>query len=74
MTDNEKISLIAATLEAKDDSITAETELATLDGWDSMGMIAIMAVLDNSFDRKLTVQQIHSFCKIEDILEQMSAK
>lgn len=67
MTQEEKIALIAEVLEIDPTRITLQTELASLDEWDSMGIISIIAMLDRKFEKTLTAEEISSMKFIQDI-------
>ncbi len=73
MTIEEKLSLIAETIDTEPANITPSTVLETLEEWDSMGTISIIAMLDRKFDTVLTAEQIAGLQTVQDILDRMGA-
>ena len=73
MTIDEKLNLIAETLDADRAGITQTAVLSTLDEWDSMGVISIIAMLDKKFEVVLTAEQIAELTTVQDILDKMGA-
>lgn len=72
MTIEEKLILIAETLDAEPGNIKAETELKSLDEWDSMGVISTIAMLDRKFGKILSAEQIEELKTVQDILNLMA--
>ena len=59
MTQEEKLILIAETLDTEPNNLKPDVELKSLDEWDSMGVISTIAMLDRKFGKELkTVQDI----------------
>lgn len=71
MTLDEKLITIANTLDAERKCIEPSVLLETLDEWDSMGVISIIAMLDKKFSKVLNVEQIESLKTINDIVNLM---
>lgn len=65
-----KIHLITQALDAAG-SLTPATELATLDEWDSMGQISIIAMLNKNFKSVLSAEQLATLKTVQDILDRM---
>jgi|WetSurMetagenome_2_1015567.scaffolds.fasta_scaffold176075_2 acyl carrier protein len=57
----------ALDLEKKD--LTTETNLKTLDGYDSMSVMTIIALADEHFSKKLTAQQLASITTVRSLIE-----
>lgn len=70
MNENEKITMIADTLNTEA-ALVPETVLDTLDEWDSMGQISLIAMLNKKFDILLNVEQIAAMKTVRDILDKM---
>lgn len=68
MTQEEKLSLIADVLMVEDGVLTPETELATLDAYDSMAKLSIIVMMDDECHKKLTGEQLREFKTIGDML------
>lgn len=71
MTIEEKITLIAETLDTDQDNVKPEIELKFIEEWDSMGMISTIAMLDRKFDKILSAEQIEELKTVQDILNLM---
>ena len=71
MTMEEKLDLIAETLDAERSAIKPDVELTTLDEWDSMGVISTIAMLDRKFKKVLSAEQIEKLDTVQDILDKM---
>ena len=72
MTLEEKLTLIADTLDADKANIKPEVELKTLDEWDSMGVISTIAMLDKKYNKVLNAEQIDQLKTVQDILDLMA--
>ena len=72
MTQEEKIALIMNTLEITASGITPDTELSSLDEWDSMGVISIIAMMDRKFNKVLNAEEISSMKLVRDIIDLMN--
>lgn len=66
MNNEEFISEISEILQT-DEKLTFETELETLDGWDSLARITLMVFLQNNFDKQVTLTELNALKTIEDI-------
>ena len=63
----EKIALIAETLEV--DGLELNTELGSLEEWDSMAKLSLIVMVDDEFGKKLTADDIKGFSTVQDIVE-----
>lgn len=61
--------MIATAINAPEDQVKADTELQNLEWWDSMGVLLLMAELDERFGIILEEETISSFAKVSDILK-----
>lgn len=71
MTTEEKISLIAEALDVEPASLDGELELKSLEEWDSMGIIAIIAMFDGKFGKVLSLENLNKLKTVQDILALM---
>lgn len=71
MTQEEKLILIAATLDSEQNAIAPQVQLTGLDEWDSMGIISVIAMLDKKFSKVLSAEQIETLKTVQDILDLM---
>ena len=69
MSSAEALAWIADVFEEDSDGLGPETERNEIVGWDSMGVLALMAGLDNDFDILLSADDMQAMTKIQDILE-----
>jgi acyl carrier protein len=67
----EKLALIADALDADEELIKPETVLEELEEWDSMGVIAVISMLDKKNKVQLKADQIKALKTVADILEYM---
>lgn len=52
-----------------EEDVTFESSLLNLDEWDSLGMMATIALLDNSFNLKYTIADMQNMDTVEDLLK-----
>ena len=71
MTQEEKIALLEDMLELDGGTLTPETELSSIDEYDSMGKLSLIVLMDDEFGKKLTGEQIREFNTVQDILDFM---
>ena len=68
----EKIVLLAKTLQLDRKNLNPDTKLDSLEEWDSLGIMAVIAMLDKQFDIRLKGDEIASLHNIGDILRHMA--
>ncbi len=66
---SQALSMIAEAINAPEDEVQPEAELEDLEWWDSMGVLLLMAELDERFSIILEEATINSFAKVSDILK-----
>ena len=71
MTQQEKIALLEDMLELDGGALKPETELASIDEYDSMAKLSLIVLMDDEFSKKLTGEQIREFNTVQDILDFM---
>ena len=71
MTQEEKIALLEDMLELDGGSLTPETELSSIEEYDSMAKLSLIVLMDDEFGKKLTGEQIREFKTVKDILDFM---
>lgn len=52
-----------------EEDVTFESSLLNLEEWDSLGMMATIAFLDNSFNLKYTIADMQNMDTVEDLLK-----
>ena len=71
MTNKEKMRLIEDALELGENTISEETLLGDIHGYDSMARLTLIVLCDDEFNKKLTGEQIKEFKAVKDILDFM---
>lgn len=71
MTNEEKIALLEDMLELDGGSLKPETELSSIDEYDSMAKLSLIVLMDDECGKKLTGEQIREFKTVQDILDFM---
>lgn len=52
-----------------EEDVTFESSLLNLEEWDSLGMMATIALLDNSFNLKYTIADMQNMDTVEDLVK-----
>ena len=73
MTDNkvstpDALALIANAINESEDDVQPGVKLDSLEGWDSMGVLMLMAEFDDQFDIVLDEYRIKALETVDDIL------
>ena len=71
MTNEEQIARLEDVLELDGGTWKPETELSTIDEYDSMAKLSLIVMMDDEFGKKLTGEQIFQFKTVQDILDFM---
>ena len=71
MTNEKKIALLEDMLELEAGTLTAETELTSIDEYDSMAKLSLIVLFDDECGKKLTGEVIRTFKTVGDILVAM---
>ena len=71
MTEKEKLALLEDMLELEKGTLAPETELASIDEYDSMAKLSLIVLMDDECGKKLTGEQIRMFKTVQDILDFM---
>jgi acyl carrier protein len=69
MKQEEALLWIAEIFEEPKENVRPETLREEIPGFDSMGVLALMAALDKDFDLVLTEEDIRTISKVGDILQ-----
>jgi acyl carrier protein len=67
----EKLNLLEDMLELEQGTLDVTTELSSLDEWDSVAGISLIALIDEHFDKRITGDMIRSFKTVQDIIDIM---
>lgn len=71
MTQEKKIALLEDMLELDGGTLKPETDLISIDEYDSMAKLSLIVLMDDEFSKKLTGEQIREFNTVQDILDFM---
>lgn len=71
MSIQEKISMLEEMLELDGGTLKPETELNSIDEYDSMAKLSLIVMMDDEFGKKLSGEQIRQFKTVQDILDFM---
>jgi len=69
MTEQEALKWIAELFEEPVENIRPETKQDEVEGWDSLGVLSLMAGLDEEFDILMTEEEMQNLRTVADILE-----
>jgi len=71
MTLDEKLKLLTETIEAEPGELKPEIELDSLDIWDSLAKLSVLAMFISNFEREIDVEKVRGFKTVGDILAEM---
>ena len=71
MTNEEKITMLEDVLELEGGSLKPETDLSSIEEYDSMSKLSLIVMMDDEFGKKLTGEEIFKFKTVQDILDFM---
>jgi acyl carrier protein len=71
MSDKEKLNLLEELLDIEKDTLTEDMELDQIEQWDSMAVIALIAMFDETFGKILAPAEVRSFKTVKDIIDEM---
>ena len=71
MTLEEKLSLLAETIETDLKNLTLSCSLDSLDEWDSLALISLIGMFSKSFGRNIPVETLKEFKTFQDIVDEM---
>ena len=71
MSEKEKLALLEDMMELDEGTLRPETELDSLDEWDSMTKLSLIVLIDDNFGKTLKSNDIKGFVTIKDILDYM---
>ena len=70
----EFIGRLAVVLEEDPSDVNEETQLAELEGWDSVGHLSVIACIDELFQKPVNVDQLRACEKIGDIVDKFGGE
>lgn len=71
MTDKEKMTLLEEMFEADEGTLKPETELNSLENWDSMMKLSLIVLVDEECGKTLKSDDMKKFVTLRDIMDYM---
>lgn len=71
MTLEQKIALLAETIETDSKNLISTRSLDSLDEWDSLALISLIGMFSKSFGRNISVEKLKEFKIVQDIIDEM---
>ena len=68
MKKDEFISKLEEIMDLKKNSLTSDSLLSLIQGWDSMSKLSLIVFLDDNFSLKISSKTINDFKTVKDIL------
>lgn len=69
MTKEEFLEELAAALNEDPQGVTAQTEVASLEGWDSTGLLGVIALLDGELGVQVDVTRLRDCKTVQDLID-----
>lgn len=69
MTKEKFVELFVEELEIEDVTVTLDTELKTLEEWDSMGFMITIGFVSDNFNKSITSKELESLETLNDLLD-----
>ena len=71
MTDKEKMTLLEEMFEVDEGTLKPETELNSLENWDSMMKLSLIVLVDEECGKTLKSDDMKKFVTLRDIMDYM---
>lgn len=71
MTNNEKMALLEDMFEVDAGTLKPETELTSLENWDSMMKLSLIVLVDEECGKTLKSDDMKKFVTLQDIMDYM---
>jgi acyl carrier protein len=69
MTRDEALTWLTGLFEAPQGSLRPETPRDEIGGWDSLGVLTLMADLDEKFDIQVSEKEMAAMTRVQDVLD-----
>lgn len=63
------IDKLKESLEVENEAITIDTELKSIEGYDSLSILSLIALIDENFNKSLTANQFKSLTTVGSLIE-----
>jgi acyl carrier protein len=71
MSIKEKLNMLEELFDIEKDTLNEETRLDEISQWDSIAIISLIAIFDDSFGKVITPKEVKKFITIKDIINEM---
>jgi len=71
---SEFVQRLADALNEDQSSVLESTVLADLEGWDSVGQLSVIALVDECFNKRLNVDALRKCEKVSDLLQLINGR
>ena len=71
---NQLINIVKEALDIEEETINLNTQFDSLDTWDSLGRLSLIALIDESFNVQISDKEFNSFQTIEDLYIALKSK
>jgi acyl carrier protein len=73
-TNNEFVRRLAEALNEDEAAVQETTVLTDLEGWDSVGQLAVIALVDECFNQRINVDALRKCQRVGDLLHLINGK
>jgi acyl carrier protein len=63
------IEKLKESLEVEDSTITVDTELKNIEGYDSLSILSLIALIDEHFNKSLSASQFKSLTTVKSLID-----
>jgi len=71
MTNQEKIVMLEEMMELESGTLQENTNLTELEEWNSLAKLSFIALMDETFNKKVSAEEMKKFKNVKDILDFM---
>jgi len=71
MTNKEKIAMLEEMMELESGTLREETNLADVEEWNSLAKLSFIALMDETFNKKVSAEEMKKFKIVKDIVDFM---
>ena len=71
---NQLINIVKEALDIEEETIDLNTQFDSLDTWDSLGKLSLIALIDESFNVQISDKEFNSFLTIQDLYAALKSK
>ena len=68
------INIVKEALDIEEETIDLKTQFDSLDTWDSLGKLSLIALIDESFNVQISDKEFNSFETLDDLYTALKSK